>query len=366
MSNPLLEVKKYSQSIWYDNIQRSLLGKIKEMIDLGEIVGITSNPTIFDKAIGGSNDYDTQIANFIQNNSKISTYELYENLVVEDIRQAADFLKNVYESSDKLDGYVSIEVSPELANDTEKTVKEGLHLFSKIDRPNVMIKVPATSAGLSAITQLIAKGINVNVTLMFSQQDFSDVSNAYLSGLEKYADSHDDLSNIASVASFFISRMDAAADALLPSDSSLGGKVAINYAKNVYQDFLKLYNEERFLKLKEKGARIQRLLWASTGVKNPEYRDVLYVEELMGKNTVNTVPPHTLDAFRDHGIAQDRVNKNIEEITDVLQKVKNNNVDLEKIAVELKEKGVEAFQKSFQSLLKTLEDKRNKMEQKKN
>ncbi|WP_372369026.1 transaldolase [Candidatus Uabimicrobium sp. HlEnr_7] len=365
MANPLLQVQDFSQSIWYDNIQRSLLDKIKQMIDTGEIVGITSNPTIFDKAIGGSNDYDHMINEHLQKNPQMSTHELYEALVIEDIRDAADLLKGVYDKTNGEDGYVSIEVSPDLAHDTQKTVEEAKHLYQAVDRKNVMIKVPATTAGLSAITQIIALGINVNVTLMFATQDFFDVAEAYVKGLEQLDQGGGDLGSVASVASFFISRMDAAVDKLLPENSELGGKVAISYAKDVYQKSLEFYSSDRFVKLQNKGARIQRLLWASTGVKNPAYRDVLYMEELMGANTVNTVPPHTLDAFRDHGNPGARVDKNIEEIGSVLAKVKKLNINLEDIASKLKEDGIASFSKSFASLMKTLEDKKHNLNEKK-
>ncbi|BBM83214.1 transaldolase [Candidatus Uabimicrobium amorphum] len=366
MANPLLQVQNYSQSIWYDNIQRSLLSKIKQMIDEGEIVGITSNPTIFDKAIGGSNDYDDMMTELLENNPQMSIKELYEALVIEDIREAADLLRGVYDATSGVDGYVSVEVSPDLAHDTEGTIKEAQHLFRTIDRENVMIKVPATKEGLPAITQIIGQGINVNVTLMFAMQDFLDVADAYLSGLELLDKNGGKLDGVASVASFFISRMDSAVDKLLPENSAIAGKVAISYAKNVYQKAIEFYASQRFKDLEAKGARIQRLLWASTGVKNPAYRDVLYMEELMGENTVNTVPPHTLDAFRDHGNAASRVGKNLEEVQEVLAKVQELNIDLQQIASKLKEDGVAAFSKSFASLMQTLEEKKAKLGEKKN
>ena len=359
MANPLLQVQNYSQSIWYDNIQRSLLSKIKQMIDEGEIVGITSNPTIFDKAIGGSNDYDEMMAQLLEKNPQMSTKELYEALVIEDIREAADLLRGVYDATSGVDGYVSVEVSPDLAHDTQGTITEAQHLFRTIDRENVMIKVPATKEGLPAITQIIGQGINVNVTLMFAMQDFLDVADAYLSGLELLDKNGGKLDRVASVASFFISRMDSAVDKLLPENSDIAGKVAISYAKNVYQKSLEFYASQRFKDLEAKGARIQRLLWASTGVKNPAYRDVLYMEELMGPQTVNTVPPHTLDAFRDHGNAASRVTENLQEVKEVLAKVQELGIDLQQIADNLKQDGVAAFSKSFTSLMQTIEQKKH-------
>ncbi|MFB0506078.1 MAG: transaldolase, partial [Thermodesulfobacteriota bacterium] len=301
--NPLVELQKLGQSIWYDNIRRGLLtsGELKGMIDAGEIVGVTSNPAIFEKAIAGSTDYDEAMTVRLREDPHASPESLYERLVIEDIQTTADLLAPVYERTDGVDGYVCVEVSPRLAHDTNGTIAEARRFFAAINRPNVMVKVPATSEGLPAIAALIGEGINVNVTLMFSLQDFLDVSEAYLSGLEKLANSGGDLSRVASVASFFVSRVDVAVDKLLPDDSPLRGKIAIANAKAAYLRFRETYEDQRFFAPKKNGARVQRLLWASTGVKNPHYRDVMYVEELIGPDTVNTVPPATLDAFRDHG-----------------------------------------------------------------
>ncbi len=355
------KIYTFSQSLWYDNIKRSLLdsGEIAKMIEEGEIVGITSNPTIFQKAIGGSEDYDGAIEKILQENPQTNVDQLYEKLVVRDIQDAADLLRGVYDKTACVDGYVSIEVSPRLAHNTEATIAEGKQLFALVNRPNVMIKVPATEEGLPAITALLAEGINVNVTLMFSLQDFLNVTEAYLTGIEKCAENGKDLSKVSSVASFFISRLDSAVDKILGEDSELKGKTAIAYAKMVYQCFQEMYKQERFTLLQKKGAQLQRLLWASTSTKNPTYRDVMYIEELIGENTVNTVPPATLDAFRDHGEARLSVTESIPEVHQTLAEVNAAGVNLDAVTKKLTEEGVAAFAASFDSLMKTLETKRN-------
>ncbi|MCK5551527.1 MAG: bifunctional transaldolase/phosoglucose isomerase, partial [Deltaproteobacteria bacterium] len=354
--NPLIEIQKFGQSIWYDNIRRGLLtsGELKGMIDAGEIVGVTSNPAIFEKAIAGSTDYDEAMTSRLREDPHAGPENLYEGLVIEDIQTTADLLAPVYEKTDGVDGYVSVEVSPRLAHDTDGTIAEARRFFAAIKRPNVMVKVPATPEGLPAITALIGKGINVNVTLMFSLQDFLDVSEAYLSGLEKLAHSGGDLRRIASVASFFVSRIDAAVDKLLPDDSPLRGKIAIANAKTAYMRFKETYKGERFVALKNRGARVQRLLWASTGVKNPHYRDVMYVEELIGPDTVSTVPPATLDAFRDHGRPRLSLTENLDEATKQLAALKDLGIDLDAVTRRLKDEGVDLFEKPFDSLMETL------------
>jgi transaldolase/glucose-6-phosphate isomerase len=357
--NPLIELQKLGQSIWYDNIRRGLLtsGELKRMIDAGEIVGVTSNPAIFEKAIAGSTDYDEAMTAVLREDPRADAKSLYEKLVIEDIQATGDLLAPVYERTDGVDGYACVEVSPSLAHDTDGTIAEARRLFAAIDRPNVMVKVPATKEGFPAITVLIGEGINVNVTLMFSIQDFLDVSEAYLSGLEKLAHSGGDLSKVASVASFFVSRVDAAVDKLLPNGSSLRGKIAIANAKAAYARFKKTCESQRFAALKKRGARVQRLLWASTGVKNPHYRDVMYVEELIGPDTVSTVPPATLDAFRDHGRPRLSLAENLDEATKQLAALKDLGIDLDAVTRRLKNEGVDLFEKPFDSLMKTLTHK---------
>jgi transaldolase/glucose-6-phosphate isomerase len=357
--NPLIELQKLGQSIWYDNIRRGLLtsGELKRMIDAGEIVGVTSNPAIFEKAIAGSTDYDEAMTAALREDPRADAEILYEKLVIEDIQITADLLAPVYERTDGVDGYACVEVSPRLAHDREGTIAEARRLFTAIDRPNVMVKVPATKEGFPAITVLIGEGINVNVTLMFSMQDYLDVSEAYLAGLEKLANSGGDLSKVASVASFFVSRVDAAVDKVLLDDSPLRGKIAIANAKATYARFKKTYEGQRFVALKKRGARIQRLLWASTGVKNPHYRDVMYVEELIGPDTVSTVPPATLDAFRDHGLPRLSLAENLDEATKQLAALKDLGIDLDAITRRLKDEGVDLFEKPFDSLMETLTHK---------
>jgi transaldolase/glucose-6-phosphate isomerase len=354
--NPLIELQKLGQSIWYDNIRRGLLtsGELKGMITAGEIVGVTSNPAIFEKAIAGSTDYDEAITARVREDSHAGPESLYEGLVIEDIQTTADVLGPVYERTDGVDGYVSVEVSPRLAHDTDGTIAEARRFFPAINRPNVMVKVPATSEGLPAITALIGEGINVNVTLMFSFQDFLDVSEAYLSGLEKLAHSGGNLRRVSSVASFFVSRIDAAVDKLLPDDSPLRGKIAIANAKAAYMRFRETYASERFLALKKQGARVQRLLWASTGVKNPHYRDVMYVEELIGPDTVSTIPPATLDAFRDHGRPRLSLTENPAEVDKQLAALKELGIDLSAVTQRVKDEGVALFEQPFDSLMETL------------
>ncbi|MFQ6079137.1 MAG: transaldolase, partial [Thermodesulfobacteriota bacterium] len=354
--NPLLELQKLGQSIWYDNIRRGLLtsGELKGMIDAGEIVGVTSNPAIFEKAIAGSTDYNGAMTARLSEDPHASPESLYESLVIEDIQATADLLAFVYETTDGVDGYVSVEVSPRLAHDTDDTIAEARRFFAAINRPNVMVKVPSTPEGLPAITALIGEGINVNVTLMFSIQDYLDVSGAYLAGLEKLAHSGGDLSRVASVASFFVSRVDTAVDKLLPDDSPLRGKIAIANGKAAYLCFKETSAGKRFTALKKRGARVQRLLWASTGVKNPDYPDVMYVEGLIAPDTVNTVPPATLDAFRDHGRPRLSLTENLDEASKYLAALKDLGIDLGTVTRRLKDEGVDLFEKPFDSLMETL------------
>jgi transaldolase/glucose-6-phosphate isomerase len=358
--NPLIELQRLGQSIWYDNIRRGLLtsGELKRMIDAGEIVGLTSNPAIFEKAIAGSTDYDAALIALLEENPHADAEDLYDKLIIEDIQTTADLLAPIYERTNGMDGYACVEVSPRLAHDTEGTIAEARRFFATINRPNVMVKVPATPEGFPAITALIGEGINVNVTLMFSLQDYLDVSEAYLAGLEKLATSGGNLSRVASVASFFVSRIDSAVDKVLPDDSPLRGKIAIANAKRAYVRFQETNEEQRFAALKKRGARVQRLLWGSTGVKNPHYRDVMYVEELIGPDTVSTVPPATLDAFRDHGSPRSSLTENLDEALRHLAALKDLGIDLDAVTRRLKDEGVELFERPFDSLMETLTRKK--------
>lgn len=298
----LHELTQLGQSIWYDNIRRALLdsGGLQALLVDG-VMGVTSNPSIFEKAIGGSSDYDTAIKALA--GSTQTDEQIYESLALEDIQRTADLLRPIYEATRGVDGYISLEVSPALAHDTAGAIADSRRLFAALNRPNVMIKVPATPAGIPAIETLIGEGINVNVTLIFSLAHYEAVAAAYLAGLEKLSVNGGDLSRVASVASFFISRVDTAVDDRLADlgHTELQGKIGIANAKVAYGRFQQIFSGNRWQALAEKGARVQRPLWASTGSKNPAYPDTLYVDQLIGPNTVNTVPPATLTAFRNHG-----------------------------------------------------------------
>ncbi|HEX6095297.1 MAG TPA: bifunctional transaldolase/phosoglucose isomerase [Thermoanaerobaculia bacterium] len=361
MTNPLAELAKTGQSVWFDQMERKLLttGKLKKMIDEDDLRGLTSNPTIFEKAIGGSEDYDAQLRTLASQGK--SRDEIYDELVVEDIGNAADVFAPVYEKTKGDDGYVSLEVSPLLASDTAKTASEAKRLFTKVARPNVMIKIPATPEGIPAIEQAIALGININVTLIFSNEVYAQVIEAYLRGLEKRAAQGLPLGHIASVASFFVSRIDAQADKQLEAKgiTDLQGKVAIANAKMAYQLFRQAFTSERFQKLRDQGARVQRPLWASTGTKNPSYRDVLYVETLIGPDTVNTLPPATYDAFKDHGEVEMTLEQNVDEARRVLEEFEAKGFSLKAITDKLTAEGVKSFNESFEQLMTTIEARRD-------
>jgi transaldolase / glucose-6-phosphate isomerase len=348
-TNPLVDVLRLGQSIWYDNIRRSLLtsGELDRLVDEG-LRGVTSNPAIFSKAIAGSTDYADAIAAIPAGDAR-DAKEVYEALAIRDIQDAADALRPVYDESGRRDGYVSLEVSPELADDSEATVAEAMRLWNAVDRENLLVKVPATPAGIPAIRALIANGINVNVTLLFATSAYEQVAEAYISGLEDYAMSGGDVSRVASVASFFISRIDSAVDPLVPDH--LKGRVAIANAKVTYQRYRQLYASDRWQALAAQGAQTQRLLWASTSTKNPAYRDVVYVEELIGADTVNTVPPATFDAFRDHGVARPSLEEDAEDAYDTLGQVAASGVDLGAVTDTLLDEAVAAFADAFAALL---------------
>lgn len=363
--NPLKELLKQGQSVWLDYIRRDLVrrGELKRLVEEDGIRGVTSNPTIFEKAIAGSTDYDEALRAMLAQNPQTEVEKLYEPLAIEDIQMAADVLRPVYDESDGADGYVSLEVSPHLAHDTERTISEAKRLRAAVGRPNVMIKVPATPAGIPAIEELIAAGVSVNVTLMFSMKHYEAVARAYIKGVERCADP----ARVASVASFFVSRVDTMADKALESLGtaqalSLLGKVAVANSKIVYQRFLQIFHGEGFAALRQRGARVQRPLWASTGTKNPKYSDVLYVENLIGPETVNTLPPETLNAFRDHGkIIEDAVRESLDEAAAVLGRLRAVGIDLDAITERLQTDGVAAFAASFDQLLAALEKKRRAM-----
>lgn len=372
-TNHLLEIKDYGQSIWMDNLTRDLIesGDLKRMIETQGLRGITSNPAIFEKAINGNKIYDADIEAGIR--AKKSLLEIYESLIFEDIRNACDIFASVYEESGGLDGYISIEVPPNIAHDTESTIAEARRYYQAIGRPNVMIKIPGTAEGLPAVEQVISEGINVNVTLLFSVQSYINTAWAYIRGLEKLAASGADISKIASVASFFLSRIDinidAKVDAILKKGvdqitqeaklNAIKGKIAIANAKIAYQEYKKIIADPRWLALKEKGANVQRLLWASTSTKNPNYSDVMYVDELVGPDTVNTLPPATIEACADHCDVAPRIETGVEEAYNLINSLQDPDIDinLAEVMEELLSEGIDKFVQPFESLMKALQEK---------
>jgi transaldolase/glucose-6-phosphate isomerase len=368
MSDPVQEAQRHGQAIWYDNIRRGLLssGELQRLIDQG-VTGVTSNPTIFEKAVAGSTDYDDALSGL--GSTDTSVQEVYESLALQDIRDTAGLLHPVYERTAGADGYVSLEVSPKLAHDTEGTVAEAKRLFAALGRRNVMIKVPATPEGIPAVRQLIGKGININVTLIFSLDAYEQVREAYIAGLEDFERAGGDLSGVGSVASFFVSRVDTAVDNLLEerirqgSDdlSALLGRAANANAKLAYQAFKGTFGSERFAALRAKGARVQRPLWASTGTKNPAYSDVLYVEPLIGPDTVNTMPPATLTAFQEHGTVAVTIERGVPEARQTIEVLEAAGIGMEQVTAKLLDDGVRSFADSFDNLLDNIDEKRAKL-----
>jgi transaldolase / glucose-6-phosphate isomerase len=373
MSNPPVDVQDYGQSIWMDNIRRKLLndGTFQRLIDEKGVVGVTSNPSIFQQAIGNSDDYDETIATFLD----LDAEAIYERLAIEDIQTATDLFRPVYDRTDGLDGYVSLEVSPRLAHDTDGTIAEARRLYDSVERPNVMIKIPATAEGIPAIEHTIADGINVNVTLIFSVENYLDVTEAYIKGLEKRLAEGKRVDNIASVASFFLSRIDTMVDTMLENNihaakvqgdmarvqanNKLLGQAAVANAKLAYKRFREVFHGDRFAALKEAGAAVQRPLWASTSTKNPKYSDTKYVDSLIGAHTVNTMPPETLDAFADHGtVAGETIYQDIDDAETVLDMLAEVGVDMTEVTDRLQTDGVDKFAQSFEELINQVEAKR--------
>jgi len=367
--NRLIEVRKCGLSMWMDFIRRSLMtsGKLQKLIEDG-VMGMTSNPTIFGKAIGETNEYDSTIGELLD----LDATQIYEALAIEDIQAAADVLYSVYEKTQGEDGYVSLEVSPLLAYDSETTLNEARRLFAAVDRPNVMIKIPGTPEGLPAIEEALAEGININVTLLFAVENYIEVAECYIRALERRLDAGLDVSQIASVASFFLSRIDTVVDNILESNMrsgrmrgeftqtqrSLMGKAAIASAKLAYFHFQELFDSERFARLREAGARVQRPLWASTSTKNPNLPDTYYVDNLIGPYTVNTLPPQTVDAFRDHGTVAETITEGLDDTRAILKKLAESGVRMDKVTQQLQSDGVEAFANDYRRLIDAVEGKR--------
>lgn len=370
MAKTVIEnLRDFGQSIWLDNISRSLItsGKLKELL-AQDLSGVTSNPTIFDKAISQSKDYDETIAQLYRKGK--SVFEVYDELTISDVQAATDIFRPLYEKTDKLDGYVSLEINPKLARLTQDTVKEGKRLWEKVNRPNLMLKVPATEEGFSAIEALLVEGMNVNTTLIFSLEQYIKTAQAFLKGMQRLADKGARLSDTRSVASVFVSRTDTAIDAILeqcvknaPNQQeaarvqSLRGKAAVSNCALIYGKFLEIFSSPEWKQLEGKGASLQRIVWASTSSKNPRYSDIKYVSELISKDTVNTVPGNTFEAFLDHGIVKEALTKDVAGAAKVIQELKALTIDINEVCSKLLNDGVIAFEKSFDSLLTSIEEK---------
>jgi transaldolase/glucose-6-phosphate isomerase len=363
--NPLKELLNYGQSMWLDYIRRDLFttGKLKSLIEDDGLRGMTSNPAIFEKAIGESSLYDDMLKSLASRND-LDTTARFEQIAIRDIQDAADALRGVYQASNSHDGYVSLEVSPYLARKTQETMDEARRLWKAVNRENVMIKVPGTAEGLPAIRQLVSEGLNINITLLFAQEVYEKVAEAYVAGLEELAAHGGNLQKVASVASFFISRIDSLVDSKLSEKlkstsnaseealyKSLLGKVAIANGKLTYQAYQRIFSGPRWQALAAKGAQTQRVLWASTSTKNPNYRDVIYVEELIGPDTVNTMPPATIDAFRDHGKLRNSLTEDVAGAKKVMDDLARAGISMKEVTDKLTDDGVKLFADAFDKLL---------------
>jgi transaldolase len=362
--NNIQRLAQLGQSIWYDNISRGVIqkGELKKMVDEG-LSGVTSNPTIFDKAISGSSDYDGQIRQLVEKNPAIDAAEIIRALMVTDIQMACDVLRTVYDRTKGNDGFVSIEVTPHKARDTQATIVEVRELWAMVNRPNLMVKIPATKEGLPAIEQMIYEGRNINVTLIFSVDRYREIADAYIKGIERRAKEGKSVDGVRSVASVFVSRIDTLVDDLLAKKDAakykhLMGKAAVANTRFVYQAFKELFGTARFKALEAKGAKVQRPLWGSTGTKNPAYSDLLYVDTLIGPDTVNTVPPQTYTAILDHGKPALTVESDLEAARRVLADIAATGIDMKWVLQKLEDDGVAAFEKSFDGLYANLSKKR--------
>jgi transaldolase len=367
MSRTTIEqLKDLGQSVWLDYISRSLIatGRLKELIGLG-LTGMTSNPTIFDKAINSGSDYDDQIREL--HGMGRSLFEIYDDVTIKDIQDAADTFRPIYERTEGLNGYVSLEINPHLAFKTKETIEEGKRLAHKVNRPNVMFKVPATDDGYEAIAALLAEGINVNVTLIFALEQYQKTAAAYLAGIKRLLQDKGDARSVRSVASVFVSRIDTAVDKLLDQlpgqeeAASLKGKAAVANSNLIYRAYVRIFYGNEFKQLENQGAYVQRVLWGSTGTKNPAHSDIKYVAELIAQNTVNTVPEKTFEAFLDHGIAQETITAYIDKAQGIIDLLHRLGIDINAVCAKLLEDGVIAFEQSFDSLLDAIEKKTRSM-----
>lgn len=374
-NNPLLELKTLKQSVWYDNIDRGQLvsGQFKRLLDEDGVSGVTANPTIFQKSISSGHAYDEQVTSLTRSGKNKN--DIYEALIIQDIQTVADMLRTIYEMSGQQDGFVSLEVSPDLAHDTEGTLAEVRRFWRMVNRPNLMIKIPGTPEGIPAVRRALTEGINVNITLIFSIDDYRQVAEAYISALEERNAAGQDINHIASVASFFVSRVDTLVDKLLEDKikatndrseqehlKSLEGKAAIANARLVYQDFKHIFGTSRFEMLRHSGAHEQRPLWASTSTKNPAYRDVLYAEELIGPNTVDTMPFETVEKFRDHGRVCLTVENDLAEASSVFEELEKVGIHYDQVTKQLQDEGVQKFADSFHELFSGIEEKKQAIE----
>ena len=367
------QLYELGQSIWLDFISCSLIndGQLSNLIDLG-VTGITSNPTIFDKAISSSNDYDEKIKEL--KNKGLNVFEIYDELTVGDIKDAADLFMPIFKESKGIDGYISLEVNPSLAYNTKDTIKEAKRLHKKVNKPNVMFKIPATENGLEAGKILLSEGISINFTLIFSLEQYIRATDVYIKGAEEFFMRGGDLGSISSAASVFVSRIDTLTDSIIEIKltdqkdilkkkilQSLYGKTAVANSKLIYQKFLEIFSNKEFLVLEEKGLRKQRVIWASTSAKNPAYNSLKYVTELIGKSTINTLPKSTIDIFLNEGIVQNTLNQEAEESQEIINKLKDFGIDIKEVCAQLLRGGIKAFEESFNFLLKSIEYKKQKL-----
>lgn len=375
MTNPLRELNRHGQSVWYDNLNRTLLvsGELKRMVEEDGVSGGTSNPTIFEKAIAASDVYDDEIRRLAAGGKSVT--DMYDALTIADIQGSADVVRPTYEQTQTADGYVSLEVSPEMAYDTEATTTEARRLFKALDRPNAMIKIPGTPEGLPAVERCLNEGININITLLFGVENYEQVAWAYISALEKRWAANQPIDQLASVASFFVSRVDTIVDNALQKKieaatseadqerlRTLLGKAAVANAKIAYAKYREIFGSTRWKILEEAGARPQRCLWASTGTKNPAYHDVIYVEELIGPDTVNTMPQSTADAFRDHGKVADTLRHGVDKAIDTIRRIEDAGIDFRAATDELQVQGVKLFSDSFRTAHDSIRSKRDAMQ----
>ena len=361
--NSLNKVRNLNQSIWLDLLDREIMnsGKLQSLIDNDDLRGLTSNPSIFEKAISGSSDYDEDIIQLSKTQDDNSA--IFFDLAIADIQRAADFFKPVYDKTDGEDGFVSLEVSPYLARDTDGTIQQARELWKRVDRKNVMIKIPGTKQGLIAIRECLREGININVTLLFGLPRYREITEAFMGGLEDRLKEGNSIKEVSSVASFFLSRIDVMIDPMLQEKGAenLKGKIAIASAKKAYQIYLEMIASDRFKKLKENGAQKQRVLYASTGTKDPSFSDVLYVESIIGKDTINTLPMETIDAFRDHGIAAETLTTNLDEANKAMEELKNKGIDIDKVTQKLEDEGIEKFNQAYEKLIKSIDTQKRKL-----